>query len=1414
MTAHVKIEKVRHTDTDWEERPISHVGARVTLVVKLWNYADLKGGKFKVTHPGLDPKGVTFEVPERKGTGDRSLRIGPRKALPGDLSRSEQIKCRVTFTRVAPDEAPFTLTAVKHCVVEPSPDVAVRVVADDEAVQASKVLVRTGYVKGLDSKLKITRAGNSGLAGDVANKVRAYSRFFGQFFFKDPEGVERPMPKGLRVAVLLGDHPTNAIDAMLDDDGKLTLEMIGYADVIEQKVLKLRFGSKTKNCVVCELPGDPPTQEMKDEPAEIDDAGNYDRRFFKLPREFSLRQTDWTVTEDDARWVADKGQFEMTKGGRAASLGTSATPVKLVLDPHWQFVKFEFFDRYYGHSDHGDARKSAPPMLLVGDREKPATAGDFDEDVKSNWWIVEGGETVQCVPWLLQRAEDGTADARPSGAEILRFTLRERTCVESTSATARSRVRATQRQLRPGPGRLKFYDLPVDWQSRNYYAALSTTAGEFGWYEDVGVKPTTKTKPLVFCLDDIVLADKDGRRLADWSNADRLAMFINTFDATQGCSPEGVYDPDADQPWLTKELAGTALEKDENYVVQQPTWVRLIAAKGNLFDVFDQRTVASAVFDPAYDVIGARAAVCWVDTLGDLGAAVRVYDEVAKTGSPAPDTRARPLRYFTGASPAATERPFFTIQPHYMQHFAPRQAPYAENSNIAKLGRFDMALLRCCDVGNRATVGSETEVAVSLQYHKMFFQFVMAPVGSEAIFLKTFQRNVMDRWNGIGGVSGDPALGRAQFLPQDPAKKISVTAVCFIQMTPLEQAHFRIKTTDSGAGGRDNRGSQLGTGETAHKETGPASSGSFTSAHEHGHQMGLPDEYNERWDGASFGQASLLQHLPGDPFEQDGRLNVYSEPAAPMMNGNYTVHNRYFWHCAEWVRRRVGFPFKVSLGAYTAYKVPSHPTEQRAFNFWPMAANQNPPDGKPAGTFAPAARCHQFLYALGADKFAVKTLPAKPQTPGITPFDGIVMVAVLLKIVPPQGSETTIKQLVRQLANVGRERDGSKLNYKWYLTGTARHGTPEAWTFTRCLIHFAPRVVVTSPPDLPKGPDWLAEVPAEYRAEAVAIAAETKLNDYWTNHGDPVLREQHRVTVATAIAEPVAAVRATWDADSNDPAPTHQPRPAPFGNIDTLLGEYEAIAAESMLDRGNKLAAIKKACASWLRSNAAHVYAPVVTAMGDRAESKRVTLSALRRVRTLEKEAAGMTAASAKHVEAVTKIEAEHAIHFEVECSFEPAKYPVWKAANPKPDLATDQAWVGTVPVELHANALITGAQAKLKTYKEVSTERRRDRIAGLRTLEGPAAAPGVPTVEDGEALALVRALETQAREYREYLERTMASTSVKLTGDTADELEAGLLEVFPAMLKIEKSAGDIVSGDIKTLLAPLGVDNLGVSAL
>lgn len=1320
MTAHVKLRSIANPNTDWQGENIGAVGDRVRLVVELWNYANLDGGKFRVKHAALDPAGHEVKVPKRKGTGARSGVRRKRRAKPEDLSRTEMIECEVPLARACDAQEAFTLEAVTNCQTVANAAVTLRGYATREELERAKIVVPRWTRP--TAPLLVTRGGATGPTARIGNTVQAPVRLYVQFFFKDPEGNERPMPENMPVKVLLGDTPAGAVEATLEAGGRLALDAIGYTDVQAGKVLTVRFGASTDNRVICEAPGATRSQTRGPEPAETDPTGTRDKRFFTLPRRWTLRETDWTVTNDDDRWVTDKGQFKMLRGGRPASLGTASSPVKMVLDPHWQFLRFDFFDRVYGRSDHAKKRKSVPPMVILGRRVKTATTTEGSYDVESNWWLVEDGETVQCVPWILQKTKQGVADKRPSRASLLRFKFPAKTHIKSESATVRTRVIATTEELKHGPDRLKFYDLPTDWQSRNYFAKLSDTTGEFGWYEDVCEKPTAKDKPLVFCLDDTVLTDKDRRRLDDWSQDDRLAIFTNTFDETDGCTREGVFDPDtADKKaWYTKLPATGAVEANENYVIRQPLWTRAIAAHGSLFDVFDQRTVVSDPEDPDYDVVGARAAVRWVDTTDRLGTTemwepdpLRPTTHISKTT----DHKPAPGRFFRGAGvPAMSDHGSMVIQPYYGQHYTPRGGKFTDAADKSGLiGRFDMALLRSCGV--ETVSGNPTEVAVNLHFLRTCFDFADAPPGGAEDFARDYQRNILDRWNGIS-----PDVKRAKLVPQETTKRLQVTVVDFMQVVPVEQAHFKI-TVKNGDDARDWRNPH-GLGMTSGKGKADAGGTSgFASAHEHGHESGLPDEYNERWDGASYGQLSFKQHLPGDPYELDGRSVEFQEANSPMMNGNSSLHNRYFWPSAEWVRRAVAFPVQVKLNTRDAYKVPPHTNPDRTFAFWPLAATNDYVLPAVAPLTANHGKTNLFLYAIGADDFAMKTLPEKEDPAGTTANDGVLMLTIQLRVNAWSMVDSDMKLLVQAMARVGKAGIGRKLSHKWYLTGAHGGGSAQEWTFQRCAMVFSPRFVVSTAPELPTRVEWGA-VLGSFKTQGVAVTKLGQLDNYhavpWSNASG---KSAQINTVKGAVAAPTTAVRGTWDADS---VITGEARPPAFGNLDTTIGTYEAVGAEKWLDSYNAARAVADAARAWATdvANVSSPYLGAAQGLAARAGTRRDESAAMFYVRQLEAQATALASNRTKHEQVVNNLTTEHGVHFTVNCMKGTPASASWDTLPVSGDLPAAGAWLNSVHAGSRGLPCVTGAHTKLSTYKGAAELDLAARITALKALEGPEAAP------------------------------------------------------------------------------------------
>jgi hypothetical protein len=1319
MTVHVKVSGVQHSDFDWEDRPISSIGQTATVLVEVTFTTDLAGGEFTISHPGIDA--TSFVVAPRKATGSKPL-FGKRKVAPTDLTRVETLKCRVRFARETDAPQPFALTAVTNCATEANTEHKLRVFADLQTATASMVLVRVATASTGPSVLNLAKGGSTGPTSRHQNTAQAFTRFYAQFFFKDPEGVERAFPNGMPVKVMLGPHPMNAIDATIGADGKLAVEMIGAADVIAHKLLRVRFGAPDdNNFIICEAPGGTASQTIGPAPAPVDPDGNYDKRFFRLPAAWSMRQADWTVTGDDGRWKSDS-HFEMTKDGRAASLGTAEAPVKAVLDPHWQFLRFEYFDRHFGHSDHGDATRSVSPMLITGDRVKPLVAGVFDEDTKSNWWLkVANDDVVQCLPWIVQRRLDGTADARPSTDTLLRFTAPTNACIESTSATARKRVVATAEQLKPGPERLKFYDLPTEWQSRNYYAKLSDTAGEFGWYEDVASKPTTKAKPLVFSLDDIVLTNAAGQRLTTWTHADRLAIFVNTFDDTiGGASKEGIYKPDAGAklPWYTTKPAAGAPEENENYVIDRPGWVRMIAAKGNLFDVFDRRTVVSAPADPDYDVVGARAAVCWVDTTKQIGATtLGSFTGPGGAWAWSPDNVPQPGRKFFPDTPVRVDQAFMSVQPYYSQDYVERFGKYLDVGSTGGIGRFDMALLRCCS----ATVveGKPVEVGVNVWFHRVCFDTTLAPaVGTVADYQVAFVRNILDRFNGLDAKNGQ---GRPLLLPKDPTRPLHVVQLSCMQVTPQSEAHFEITLTDSSKGARDWR-SDRGTGETGN--AAPEDSGTnngFVNAHEHGHQSAFPDEYNERWDAASYGQPSFYSTLPGDPFEMDGRTKEFQKNNSPLMNGNHTFHNRYFWQAAEWVRLATRIGMKVKLGTrYKEYWLPPYPTAQetkRHYAFWPVTPSKNDITLVARGGLAAnRAKLDLYLYALGADAFPIDVLPKKEVPPGTDPYDGLLMVTVRLKVNAwgvKKDEEDDLKALAHAIARVSRRFDSTKtrkLNHAWTIAGTHGKNTPQEWKFERCLVHLSPRLLISGVAEL----ETVATVEGranEFKDESIWTGWKQRLVDYHAIGWDDANKETRLDAVIGPMAEPVIPMRGGWNST--------QPY---LSDVSDALDDYENLGDDEVGDRFGAAEAVRDACDQALNDPAMAVNSRRggVTSLRGRAETARKKLGALFYVRQMEENASDLKKRNKEQEDKVTEVATAHAPHFTVNCKAGTPAKAEWDPMPVEGDLPTAAAWANLVPSALRTGAVFNRVKGRIDAYHKKDALDIAARIKALGELLGP----------------------------------------------------------------------------------------------
>lgn len=521
-------------------------------------------------------------------------------------------------------------------------------------------------------------------------------------------------------------------------------------------------------------------------------------RFFKVPDNWTLKQSDWTP-DAAPHYDKDNFVFNLPAGRFGKTLGTTAAPEKLKLDPHWTYLRFEFFDRYFGHSDHNHKRLNIPATLIDGWRTAPPAA---TPDTRSHWTVrdTDNEKCAHALPWIIQFKEDRTAEPKPDKDVSFGFETEPSTFVISESATARKiDVVSDKNQLKPSADRLKLYDLPKKWKSQKYYTRFSDGKGEFfdkaATFDDKIKASNTVDTPLSFSLDDIVLTDQTKQQVKMTAN-DKVAIFYHKFvkAAEAGTTSDvGVWTPD------TAHTAAyqTDLDMTGKYYIQDyPNWVRLVIAQQNLWDNFAERTEEGG----SNEVIGARAAVRWVDS--------------PATGPAAGSAAEPPRNPANMASGATTNKDYFTIQPFYQGRYHQTNTKYTGAGAAQQgVGRYDMAVLRCCDREN------DLEIVFTMHYLRLLFNFAGAPKNapSPQAYMDNTCTNVAARWNGNDTGANAHNTHRTELLPQDNAKKIKGYVLWFLQPVPSTianpntRAHFFVQVTASS--GRAFMGSDRGYGE-------------------------------------------------------------------------------------------------------------------------------------------------------------------------------------------------------------------------------------------------------------------------------------------------------------------------------------------------------------------------------------------------------------------------------------------------------------------------------------------------------------------------------------------------------------------------------------------------------------------------
>ncbi|HEU0121547.1 MAG TPA: hypothetical protein VFQ91_13545 [Bryobacteraceae bacterium] len=910
--------------------------------------------------------------------------------------------------------------------------------------------------------------------------------------FLDPLGVVRDFPPNFPVRVRFGSgggavtvvpSPPIGNRGILSFDARTTAPWQNFT---------LEFPAGEIPYIVCEPLGSPPASPPRFQPASgLTAASGQGQRFFSLPQNWELRQADWSppTFTGNGRFDAPNGTLVHTLSPPAnISMGTPANPVVLILNPHWHFLRFEYYDRYFGNA-HLDsppraahrARISLPPIAVDGFRADPNAAGS-PPTAHSNWAIDLGNKSLlQAIPFVERRTAAGVTISPPSGAQLgLRFQTPANTVVYAQTDTRRvMAVSPPPSGAGPQPDRLRYYDVPPIWKSRKYYTrrVVSSPPAPGKFFDALTAaeiaQAERRANPLVFCLDDMVLytATPALAALPALGAQDRVAVFGHRFaNDLPNCGTQGLYKSmPSGTAGMPLELPFSNVPTASNYIWDYPDWTRLVVAQGNLFDVFDRRTPDGAA---ATQVVGARAAVRWVDSgappgipVGSGAGAVLPGASLTPGTSRSPGPAANSNIGLGGAFPAQfnSSPPFFAMRPFYGQ-FRPdsRFQPFNPARRLLR-GRFDIALLRCTDVeaGN--------EVAVNLHYIKKFFNFV-SPPASPPQFAHDMLQRVSDRWSGNEtAVVANPNQVRTLLLPQlsPPGLRAPKTMVVwYCQSVPNNRAHCAVRVIPIG---RANRETIFGGGDSGPNDHVIAASGSFASAHESGHMDGLPDEYSERWRAANatypngpvtYGEMGLSQNLPGDPYEFDDR--TFGGPPGSMMNTNQHPRNRHFWHAAEWVRGIYGTPLRVQVNpTFNNYTLPRFAVAGQtdsAYYPWPLVGMTN--QSNPA---SPPSQFDLYLHVMGTDVYSAQALPGSSLA---SPFDGVLVIVVRIYCTLPATAVTATETANRTaILNGIASAVQNQLNNRFSAAGTANYGAPATThVFRRCLLEFRASVVVVNHP--------------------------------------------------------------------------------------------------------------------------------------------------------------------------------------------------------------------------------------------------------------------------------------------------------------------------------------------------------------